>query len=378
MMACILQVAVSRPGGRVSSCTLSTPSLQVLLHSLMPANAAILVTGASGFIGSHVTLQLLDAGYRVKGTARGTKVDLLRDRFGSYTDFKAVAIDNIATGDFTDVFQDAIIHLASPLAARESPESALNSAINGTLNVLRQAEKAGVSKVVLTSSWATTLDPSLVATFAGVTFTEKDWGVTSREDVMQEGRTPLYVYCATKILAELAAWRFAEEHRGLDLATVNPPFVYGKPVDGLTTGAGITSLGTNALIYQLIAGEPGRPLPPQLPPYYCNVRDVARAHVLALDLPKLPAGADVQEKRFIVAGPGAMLWTDAVKFLHTQRPELKDRLPSLEDSPPLPGPLSKVDTTRAADVLGMNEYIGWEDTLLETVDALIEAEKRWK
>ena len=107
------------------------------------------------------------------------------------------------------------------------------------------------------------------------------------------------------------------------------------------------------------------------------MRDVARAHVLALKLPKLAAGADVREKRFIVAGPGAILWADAVKTLLAERPALKDRLPTLENAPPLPGPLSTVDTTRAREVLGVKEYVGQDETLLETVDALVEIEKTW-
>ena len=137
----------------------------------------------------------------------------------------------------------------------------LQSAIEGTLNVIRQSLQAGVTKVVLTSSWATTLDrmlpldcisagemthfvpclASLVATFSGATFTEKginpvvsstrhsesipisiDWGHTSREDVLATDRNPLYVYCGTKTLAEQAAWKFAEEHKDLDLATSEP------------------------------------------------------------------------------------------------------------------------------------------------------------
>ena len=159
--------------------------------------------------------------------------------------------------------------------------------------------------------------------------------------------------------------------------SVNPPFVYGKPVPGLSTGTGLASLGTNALIYQLIAGEPGRALPLQLPPYYCNVRDVARAHVLALKLPKLAKDADVQDKRFIVAGPGEILWVDAVKTLLAERPAIKDRLPTLENAPPLPGTLSKIDTTRAREVLGLTEYVGRDETLLETVDTLLELEKTW-
>ncbi len=99
--------------------------------------------------------------------------------------------------------------------------------------------------------------------------------------------------------------------------------------------------------------------------------------MLALKLPKLATGADVREKRFIVAGPGAMLWADAVKTLLAQRPALKDRLPTLENAPPLPGPLSKVDTTRAKNVLGLKEYVGQDETLLDTVDALVEIEKTW-
>ncbi|KAJ8481632.1 hypothetical protein ONZ51_g5881 [Trametes cubensis] len=327
----------------------------------------VLVTGASGFIGAHVTAQLLDAGYYVKGTARGVKLQRLQAVFGSNKRFEAVELDNIVSGDLAQAMSgvDAIVHLASPLAGRQAPEDALNSAIEGTLNVLRHAVKAGISKIVVTSSWATTLNPSLAATFAGVTFTEKDWGNTSREDLLTEGRTPLYVYCGTKILAELAGWEFATQHRDLDLATINPPFVYGRPIDGLSTGGGITSLGSNALIYQLIAGEPGRPLPFQLPPYYCN-------------LPKLSAGADVRDKRFIVAGPGVLLWADAVKVVQEERPTLRGRLPSMENASPLPGPLSKVDTTRARDILGMKDYVDWKDTLLETIDALIEAEKSWE
>ncbi|KAM5541060.1 hypothetical protein V8D89_005371 [Ganoderma adspersum] len=340
---------------------------------------AILVTGASGFIGSHVVVQLLDAGYRVKGIARGAKYDLLREHFKSNPKFEAVKIDDMVSGDFTVALKDvdAVIHVASPLAGREAPEAALNSALEGTLNVLRQSVKAGVHKVVLTSSWATTLDPSLAASFAGVTFTEKDWGNTSREDLLAADRNPFYVYCGTKTLAEQAAWKLAEEHPKLDLATINPPFVYGAPVAGLSSG-GLSALGTNGFIYQLIAGEPGRALPLQLPPFYCNVRDVARAHILALKLPKVPTGADVREKRFIVAGPGVILWADAVKTLLAQRPALKDRLPTLENVPPLPGPLSKIDTTRAKDVLGMKEYVGQDETLLEAVDALLELEKTWK
>ncbi|TFY57329.1 hypothetical protein EVJ58_g7085 [Rhodofomes roseus] len=324
----------------------------------MSKSELILVTGASGFIGSHVVVQLLEAGYRVRGTARGAKLDVLRSAFTN-TNFEGTAIDDIATSDFTSALQgvDAVIHVASPLAGRESPEVTLNSAVEGTLNILRQAVKAGVSNVVLTSSWATTIDPGS-SSFTGVTFTEKDWGKITKEQLFNPELNALAVYCGTKILAERAAWEFARANSELDLATINPPFVYGRPVPGVASGSGINSLGTNGLLYQLIAGEPGRPLPPADP--------------------ALPSGSDVEEKRFLVAGPATMLYADAVKTLLEERPALKNRFPTRENAPPLPGPLSTVDTTRAKEVLGMREYRGAKDTLLETIDVLLEVEKTWQ
>ena len=120
------------------------------------------MTGASGFIGAHVVVQLLDAGYSVRGydgplvtraaligrcsTARGAKLELLREHFKSIPQFEAVQIDDIVAGDFTAALKgeslstfpagwfsklypsgvSAVIHLASPLAGRETPEAGLN------------------------------------------------------------------------------------------------------------------------------------------------------------------------------------------------------------------------------------------------------------
>ncbi|TFK85295.1 hypothetical protein K466DRAFT_601307 [Polyporus arcularius HHB13444] len=159
----------------------------------------------------------------------------------------------------------------------------------------------GRHKVVVTSSWAAVLGPSHKDAFTGITFTEKNYGQATREDLINGNHNPLYTYCGTKILAEQAAWNFAEEHPEIDLATINPPFLYGAYA--AHPGQGPASLGSNILLYQLIAGKPERPLPPQVPRAYCHVKDAARAHLLALTLPKLPAGADVRDKRFLVAAP---------------------------------------------------------------------------
>jgi len=135
-----------------------------------------------------------------------------------------------------------------------------------------------------------------------------------------------------------------------------------------------TSLGTNRLIYQLITGEGGRPLPPQFAPYAIDVRDAARAHIAALELPK---GAVQKQKRFIISG-GVVLLPETVEYISKTRPELKDRLPSIENPAPLPGPLSTIDTSLAKEYLNMTDYIPMQDTVIATLDSLVRVEKTWK
>ncbi|KAM5530947.1 hypothetical protein V8D89_015392 [Ganoderma adspersum] len=343
----------------------------------------VLITGASGYVGSHVVRAMLEAGYRVRGSARGGKIATLREYFQNEPNFEAVQIDDVGAPDLdlTAALEgvSAIAHVACPLGGRSLPAEALRSALEGSQNVLKQAVKAGISKVVLTSTSATALDPDQKRAFAGGIICDKDWGKTSTEDVLKEGNASIYTYSAYKTLSEQAAWKFAEEHPELDLATINPPFVYGDPIPELLGPKNYQALSSNMLIYQLLLGPPGRPLPLQIPPFWVSIHDVARAHVLALRVPKLPAGAgaDVREKRFIVAGPGHLLWSEAVKVLLKERPALKERLPSLEDVPPLPGPVATLETTRAAEVLGLREYRDMNQTVLETVDALLQVERVW-
>ena len=120
---------------------------------------------------------------------RGKKAEALRLLYAKNPSLEVVEIADIVYGQFQDslVGVDAVIHTASPLPGRMEPEEMLKvcsifkiksfllmnyrqAAIEGSLNVLRQAEKAGVRKFVVTSSMITLIgDPSM----KGVTFTDQ-------------------------------------------------------------------------------------------------------------------------------------------------------------------------------------------------------------
>lgn len=113
--------------------------------------------------------------------------------------------------------------------------------------------------------------------------------------------------------------------------------------------------------------------PPFAPNWMVDVRDAARAHVLALE--RLPLPSD-DPKRFNV-NAATYTWGDAAAYIKKSRPELADRLFPLEDIKPLPGVLSTLDTTRAKEILGFTEFISVEKALDEAVDAVLGLEKHW-
>src|SRR5215510_3549534 len=124
----------------------------------------VLVTGGSGFIGSHCILQLLAAGYDVRTTVR----NLTRE-----ADVRAMLKEG-GTADSgrlefaaADLSQDAgwteavagcefVLHVASPFppTAPAHEDELIVPARDGALRVLRAARDGGVRRVVLTSSFA--------------------------------------------------------------------------------------------------------------------------------------------------------------------------------------------------------------------------------
>ncbi|KAJ7641892.1 hypothetical protein FB45DRAFT_901283 [Roridomyces roridus] len=332
----------------------------------------IFVTGASGFLGSHVVLQLLQKGYRVRGAARGAKAQHLKSTYaaaGYGGVFEVVKIGDIAHDEFPEalVGVDAVIHVASPLAGREGPEEILKTAVDGTLNVIVQAEKAGVRRMVVTSSIATVWNPE-------GKWTDKDWNPVTKEQAFTSDN-PMVPYAASKKFAELALWEWAEKHPHVEVTTLNPTFFYGPftPHYPFPSAPDFNSLSTTTMLYKLLF-EDGV-FPSQT--IYIDVRDVAAAHIGALSSPPT---TQVGRKRIILSSPTGWPLKKTLDFIGEQRPALKGRLTKEPLPAPHPSDVLPFDLKRVEEVVGMEkaDFHTTEQTILDSVDALVAVEDVWR
>ena len=124
----------------------------------------VLVTGGSGFIGSHAILQLLAAGHQVRTTVRNLSREAevratLKQGGAEASDRLAFfAADLTGDGGWREAVAgcDYVLHVASPFPAKmpDDENELIIPAREGALRVLRASRDAGVKRVVLTSSFA--------------------------------------------------------------------------------------------------------------------------------------------------------------------------------------------------------------------------------
>ncbi|KAJ3789543.1 hypothetical protein GGU11DRAFT_740932 [Lentinula aff. detonsa] len=328
----------------------------------------ILVTGANGFLGAHIVKEALDSGYIVRGTVRSAqKAEELKKIFTS-DKFETAIVPDLITSDYTEALKDvtAVIHSASPFAfgVDDPKKDFLDPAIDGTLNVLRAAHAAGIKRILVTSTVGTVLSkPELMS--VDTTYGADDWLFVTYDQAASGTLPGFVVYLASKKYAELAAWDFAKEHPDINLTVLNPTVIYGPVIHPISSLKSLNA--SNLAIYSLINGS--KVIPPDSVPVFCDVVSSAQVHVKALE------SKETYGKRVIFTkGPGTMY--QILQIIHKARPDLADRLPALPEADPLAGkPLSKFDTSIATDVLGV-KGLDLEETVLSTVDSLLELEKK--
>jgi nucleoside-diphosphate-sugar epimerase len=269
----------------------------------------VMVTGASGFLGQHLVNALLDQGFSVRGTVRSdvsarktqAAIDAWRGT-PSPVEFSIADLDSDAGWADAVAGCDYVLHAASPFPSKppKHVDDLIRPARDGTLRVLRAAKDAGVRRVVVTSSLAA----AAYSRRKGV-IDENDW-----TDLAWKVPTPYY---RSKTVAERAAWDFASNN-GLDMVTVLPGFMAG-PIIG-------DDVGTSAHAIRLLmtGAFPGTP---RIGLSVVDVRDVARAHVLALVTPEASGQRILATGRF-------MWFREVAAVLRANYPERARKIPKAD------------------------------------------------
>ncbi|HNN95012.1 MAG TPA: SDR family oxidoreductase [Pseudomonadota bacterium] len=239
------------------------------------STAPVCVTGAAGYIASHLVAQLLARGYRVRGTVRSLRPEKekdiahLRALPGASDRLELVEADLMKPGSFDGAVAgcEYVMHTASPyvLDAKDPQHDLVDPAVQGTQTVLESCQRAGtVKRVVLTSSMAAITDEP----DSDHVLTEADWNTKSTLE-----RNPYYL---SKTLAEKAGWEFVEKAKpGFDLVVINPFLVIGPSLSA--------AINTSPQMFiDLLRGA--YPGVMSISWGFVDVRDVALSHVLAMEV----------------------------------------------------------------------------------------------
>lgn len=237
----------------------------------------VLLTGITGYIAKHIAVELLDAGYSVRGSMRTMKrvqevnaavANGLKDA-SKLRNLSFCELDLTNDRGWTEACRgiDALVHTASPfpMVQPKDENELIKPAVEGMLRALKTAKFEGVNRVVVTSSTAAISGSPLP--IGKEVYDESDW-----TDVNAKG---VAAYTKSKTLAEKAAWDFVESKAPeIALTAVNPGFVVGAPLDN--------EYGTSVAVFErILRGKD--PMVPRTGFASVDVKDVASMHVAALE-----------------------------------------------------------------------------------------------
>jgi len=275
--------------------------------------SVILVTGGSGFIGSHCILQLLAAGHQVRTTVRNVKREpearaMLKQAgatLGDRVAFITADLESDAGWSEAVAGCEYVLHVASPFprTVPKCEEELIVPAREGALRVLRAARDGGVKRVVLTSSFA--------AIGYGHQPQDRPFDETNWTNLNGTDAGP---YVKSKTLAERAAWDFIGREGGnLELAVINPVGVFG-PVLGPDYSTSIL------LVQRLMDGA--MPGVPRLCFGAVDARDVADLHIRAMTDPA------AKGERFLAVAGDFVWMRDIANILKRRMGSAARRVPT--------------------------------------------------
>ena len=342
----------------------------------LKAGETVTVTGANGYLASHLIEALLSDGYSVRGTVRDpgneaktAHLHALAERLGASERLTLVRGDLLEPGSMDEAMRGAhaVCHCAAAVAfvASDPQRDLVDPSVVGTQNVLASVERGGSARrVVHTSSIAAVLSDDKPH---GHRFTEADWNRTSTLRVDPYG--------LAKVEAERAARAFVDampEGARIRLVHLHPGMVWGPPMIKAHAKA------SPKLLRDIVSrANPGVP---RLMFGTVDVRDVARAHIAALTHPDPP-------DRCLLVGDNVWL-DDVAAQLQALFPEIQmgtRRLPkwlvlaaamrdpnlNARQLRKLIGRAMPLDNQRSLTAYGLT-YRPLRHTLRETVEVMVE------
>ena len=335
----------------------------------------VLVTGASGYIGSHIVANLLSKGSEVRATVRDAsdpeRVNHLKSmEISEGGNLEIVEMDLLDGDSVNRVVSGcrSVIHTAAVvvLKSKRPQEKIVDPSVIGTKNVLDAIDASGTVEHLVHTSSTAAIRPQKWKD--GQTLTTETW---ADDATIENNPYGLAKFSSERIVRE---WHGKKDESGPRMVTINPCVVLGPPLSKRHLD------GSPSFVMTLL----NREIPAVVPMHISivDVRDVAEAHVRAL------TKGDNAGRYLVVSGQ--MWFRDIAKSLKKANPDL--RIPTMQ----LPYFLSLLvaifhpkinlswarthlgrrlfwDASPAERDLGM-EWMSPEQSLLETVPPILENE----